>query len=120
MIAAVLLIKDVVLRREGPAGEHFVRHVDALAFHRVVGADGMIDEIASFVKVVILYKLFDEIDVLFDLKIAVGAVIPAGTAHGDKGADIVGIVAELQPGCHGAEGKAAEGAVITGCFQVLR
>ena len=38
---------------------------------------------------------------------------------GQEVADIVGIIAELQPRCYRAEGESAEGSVVTAGFQIV-
>ena len=63
MEAAVLLIKHIVLRREGPTGEYFLGHIDALAFHGVLRPDRVIDEVPPLVEVVILHKRLEEVQV---------------------------------------------------------
>ena len=120
VLTALTLIENVVVGRENiAAGEHFLRHVNGLRLHRIIRADTVIDEISTLVKVVVLNELLNEVHVFFDLEIAVTAVIPARTAHGQEVADIVGIIAELQPRCHRAEGESAEGSVVTAGFQIV-
>ena len=108
MIHAVLLIKHIVVRRKNVSGQHLVRHVERLAFDRVVRPDGVIDEVAALVEVIVLHKLFDEIDVARDLEVSVGAVVPRRPAHGEKIADVVGFITELEPRRHRPEGEAPE------------
>ena len=120
VITALLQIENVMLGRKDLPCQHFIRHVDRLALDRVLRADGVIDEIAALVKMVVFHKLFNEIDVPFDLEVAVGAVVPAGTAHGQEVMNIVVVIAELQPCRHRTEGEAAERPVIAGGHQVLR
>ena len=57
MIAAVLQVEHIMLRCKDVAAEHLIGHVDRLDLHRVVGADGVIDEIAALVEAVILHQL---------------------------------------------------------------
>ena len=120
MIAAVLLVEHIMLRCEHIRTlQHFLRHVDRLALDRVVGAHGVIDEIAALVEAVILHQLLDEVHVPFDLEISIGAVVPAGAAHGQKVTDIIRVITELQPGRDRAQRETAEGPVIPGSFQIL-
>ena len=120
MLTALTLIENIVIGgKHLAAGEHFLRHVNGLRLHRIIRADTVIDEISTLIKVVVLNELLNEVHVFFDLEIAVTAVIPARTAHGQEVADIVGIIAELQPRCHRAEGESAEGSVVTAGFQIV-
>ena len=120
VLTALTLIENIVIGCENiAAGEHFLRHVNGLGLHCVICADTVIDEISTLVKVVVLNELLNKVHVLLNLKIAVTTVIPARTAHGQKVADIVGIIAELQPRCYRAERESAESSVITACFQIV-
>ena len=120
VVAAALLVEDVVVGGEGGPLEHLIGHVDGLAFDRVRGTHGVVDEISPLIEVLVLDELFDVIHVLFKLEVPVGAVIPAGAAHGEEPADIVIVIAKLEPGGDGAQGEAAEGPVVAGGGQVLR
>ena len=78
----------------------------------------MIDEISALVEIVVFYKLFDEIDVLLEAEVAVGAVVPARAAHRQKIVNIIVIVTELKPRRYRAEREAAERAVVARGFQI--
>ena len=74
----------------------------------------MIDEISALVQVLLLHQLLDEVYILLRLEITIGAVVPAGAAHGKEVADVIRIIAELHPGRDAAQGETAEGPVIPG------
>ena len=120
VLTALTLIENIVIGgKHLAAGEHFLRHVNGLGLHCVICADTVIDEISTLVKVVVLNELLNEVHILFNLEIAVASIVPARTAHGQEVADIVGIIAELQPRCHRAERESAEGSVVTAGFQIV-
>ena len=67
----------------------------------------MVDEVASLVQVVLLDDLLDVVHIAHGLEIAVGAVVPAGAAHGQEVPDIIRIMAEFHPGGHAAQRETA-------------
>ena len=101
--AALFLIEYIVVRGKDLTAEHFICHINRLALDLILCADGVIDEVTAAVEVVVLHQRFDEIHVILDTEVAVGAVVPARAAYRQEVADIVIIIAELQPSRDRAE-----------------
>ena len=68
VVAAVFLVEDVVVGGEGGPLEHLVCHVDGLALDGVLGAHGVVNEVAALIEVLVLDELFDKVYVPFNLK----------------------------------------------------